>query len=130
MTLTKWFAKNQFDLILSHNIQIMFFYFILIDPGVVNAVNVTLHTQSNGDCDATSITLRWTEPNLKNRNSNITKYSLQKMGSASILWRLTVPNPQPYSSTNREFTEILRGIFPAEQKDKYQVKLIFYFFIA
>lgn len=72
------------------------------------------------ECDARKVTLKWTEPGLLDRNSNITSYWLE--GVMGRNYTYSVVNPDPYRQQNRTFEWTLEK-FVAETNYGFKVRM-------
>ncbi|XP_052810151.1 tyrosine-protein phosphatase 10D-like isoform X1 [Mya arenaria] len=73
-------------------------------PGKPTSFNVIKFTDLKNTCDATKINVTWSEPNLQDRNANITRYVVMRELRKTEVFTFTVDNPQPFAFNNRKFS--------------------------
>ncbi|WAR09487.1 PTPRB-like protein, partial [Mya arenaria] len=73
-------------------------------PGKPTSFNVIKFTDLKKACDATKINVTWSEPNLQDRNANITRYVVMRELRKTEVFTFTVDNPLPFAFNNRKFS--------------------------
>ncbi|XP_052811388.1 phosphatidylinositol phosphatase PTPRQ-like isoform X2 [Mya arenaria] len=79
-------------------------------PGTPTSFQVQLLKDLTNVCDATKVTVTWSEPNLLNRNANITQYVVQTEQHNHDVFTYTVDDPKPFSRHNSQFSLVYGGL--------------------